>query len=114
MGTIPLMVSDAHLKAPEELKAPRRHERNQAELTHDERTAKRRLKKTHRKKALERKVESGQMTLAGLRERSEVLAKANKEAKLEVKKKGEVRDARKKIKGSELMAQASQQATAGV
>merc|ERR1719221_1478917 len=85
--TIPLMVSDAHLKAPEEIKAPRRHAREQEELTHDERAAKRRLKKAHRRKELERKVDTGKMTLSGLRERTEVLNRKNKEAKLEKEKK---------------------------
>lgn len=112
--TIPLMVSDAHLKAPEELKAPRRHEREQEELTHDERAAKRRLKKVKRKNELHRKVDKGEMTLSGLREREEKLNKKNKEAKLEKEKKGQPKEARKKIKGSEMMQKAQEANTAGV
>lgn len=113
--TIPLMVSDAHLKAPEEVKAPRRHEREQEELTHDERSAKRRLKKAKRRKEQDRKLDKGSMTLADRRDRTEALMLKNKEAKLEKEKKGTPKEAKKKIKGSELMAQAQEQATtAGV
>merc|ERR1712113_500216 len=81
--TIPLMVSDATLKAPEELRAPRRHAREKNELTHDENKARRRGKKTARKKALEQRVERGELSLSGMREREKKLAEKNKEAKQE-------------------------------
>merc|ERR1712039_27023 len=72
------------------------------------------LKKERRKKELHRKVEKGEMTLAGLRERTEVLSRKNKEAKLEKEKIGKPKEVRKKIKGSEMMAQAQEANTAGV
>merc|ERR1712187_80445 len=86
--TIPLMVSDATLKAPEELRAPRRHAREKNELTHEENVARRRGKKEARKKALERRVESGEMTLQGVRERQKKLDEKNKDAKREKENKG--------------------------
>merc|ERR1712187_32320 len=79
--TIPLMVSDALLKAPEELRAPRRHAREKNELTHDERTAARGRKKTMRRNALKQKVEKGEMSLSALKEREKKLNAKNQEAK---------------------------------
>jgi len=95
------------LKAPEELRAPRRHEREQAELSHEERKAVRHAKKVRRKKALERKVEEGQMSLGGLRQREKVLAEKNQDAKKEKAAKGEIKDQKKRLRASELLAQAA-------
>merc|ERR1711920_741477 len=99
--TIPLMVSDATLKAPEELRAPRRHAREKNELTHEENVARRRGKKEARKKALERRVESGEMTLQGAREREK-----KRREKEEKSKQGTVKETKKKLKASELFEQA--------
>eukprot|EP00434_Breviolum_minutum_P031233 symbB.v1.2.027622.t1/scaffold2810.1/size69760/4 len=79
--TIPLMVSDASLQAPEEAKAPRRHEKDQEELSPDEKAAVRRTRKVARKKGLERKVEGGEMSLKDRREREEKLQEKNQKAK---------------------------------
>jgi len=111
--TIPLMVSEASLKAPEELRAPRRHEREQAELTHEERAAVRRGKKVRRKKALQKKVEEGQMTLGGLRQREKVLAEKNQEAKREKSQKGQIKEQKKRLRASELLAQAAATVSGG-
>mmetsp|Transcript_81237 Transcript_81237/g.230115 ORF Transcript_81237/g.230115 Transcript_81237/m.230115 type:complete len:712 (+) Transcript_81237:136-2271(+) len=108
--TIPLLVSDAHLKAPEELRAPRRHERGRDELSHEERAAARRGKKAMRRKKLERKIETGEMTLAGRRERDQKLGAKNEEAKRDRAKKGEVKDRQKRLKASELLQEASENA----
>merc|ERR1719473_1796036 len=105
--TIPLMMSDALLKAPEEVRKPKRHEREQEELTHDERKAKRRLKKASRKHALHEKVEKGQLSVEGLREREAKLKEKNSAAKKERASLGEVKDARSKLRNSELLAQAA-------
>lgn len=106
--TIPLMISDATLKAPEELRAPRRHDRERNELTHDERTALRRAKKTARKHKLEQRVESGELTLAGMRERHEKLSQKNAEAKKAKKEIGAVKDkGKKRLRASELLEQAA-------
>merc|ERR1719506_1388474 len=48
--TIPLMMSDALLKAPEEVRAPRRHGKERNELGHDERKAARNAKKVGRRR----------------------------------------------------------------
>merc|ERR1712039_519144 len=106
--TIPLMVSDASLKAPEEMKAPRRHAREKNELTHDENKARRRGKKAARKKALEQKVERGEMTLSGMREREKKLAEKNKEAKQEKANKGVAKVGKQKLKASELFQAAAE------
>eukprot|EP00913_Durusdinium_trenchii_P023257 g21835.t1 len=86
--TIPLMVSDAQLQAPEEAKAPRRHakeklEGDHTELSPDEKAAVRRTRKVARKKTLERKVEGGEMSLKDRREREEKLEEKNQKAKAE-------------------------------
>ncbi|CAJ1403509.1 unnamed protein product [Effrenium voratum] len=106
--TIPLMVSDATLQAPEERKAPRRHVKDHSELAHDEKTAVRRSKKAARKKSLERKVEAGQMSLKGRRERDQKLQEKNKAAKAEKAAQGEVKDPKKRLKASELLQQAAE------
>lgn len=108
--TIPLLVSDAQLKAPEELRAPRRHERGREELNHEERAAARRLKKTMRKKKLEQKVEAGQMSREGLKERTKKLGEKNLEAKRELKNKGVVKDQKVRLRSSQLLAQAAENA----
>lgn len=112
--TIPLLMSDAVLKAPEEVRAPRRHARERNELTHEERDAARRLKKQGRKKKLERKVESGELSLAGMRERSAKLQEKNAEAKREKAKIGTVKDAKKRLRSTELLSQAAQNAASGL
>mmetsp|Transcript_126405 Transcript_126405/g.316012 ORF Transcript_126405/g.316012 Transcript_126405/m.316012 type:complete len:736 (+) Transcript_126405:74-2281(+) len=111
--TIPLMVSEATLKAPEELRAPRRHEREQAELSHEERTAVRRAKKARRKKALQTRVEEGQMTLGGLRQREKALAEKNQEAKREKAARGTIKEQKKRLRASELLAQAAATVSGG-
>jgi len=111
--TIPLMVSDAALRAPEELRAPRRHERNHEELTPDERTAVRRSKKERRKKALQGKVEEGDLSLGGLRERDKALGQKNAEAKQAKLSKGVPKEQRKRLRASELLAQAAQTVASG-
>ena len=50
---IPLIMSDAQLKAPEELFRHMKKSKEKVEMTHDERTAARRAKKGARRKALE-------------------------------------------------------------
>ncbi|CAE7922779.1 Mphosph10 [Symbiodinium necroappetens] len=81
--TIPLMVSDATLQAPEERRAPRRHVKDQAELTPDEKAAVRRTRKAARTKRLQDKVERGEMSLADRRARDAKLQEKNKAAKQE-------------------------------
>jgi len=105
--TIPLLVSDASLKAPEELRAPRRHERGREELSHSERVAARRAGKANRRKKLDRRVETGEMTLKGRREREEKLSAKNQEAKRENASKGEIKEQKKRLKASELLNQAA-------
>lgn len=105
--TIPLMVSDAQLQAPEELRKPRRHEKEQEELSHGERVAARRAKKGKRRKALEQKVTAGQLTLSGMREREKKLATKNQQVKEAESKKGQVKDAKKRIRSTELLSQAA-------
>mmetsp|Transcript_78844 Transcript_78844/g.244660 ORF Transcript_78844/g.244660 Transcript_78844/m.244660 type:complete len:304 (-) Transcript_78844:89-1000(-) len=105
--TIPLLASEAQLRAPEELRAPRRHARGREELGHEERTAARRAKKAARRRGLERRVERGELTLGGLRERNEKLADKNLEAKRERAKQGEIREQKKRLKASELLNQAA-------
>lgn len=112
--TIPLMVSDAHLKAPEELRAPRRHAKEQEELSHDERKAKRRNRKDQRRKALGRKVNEGKMTLADMRQREKKLAEANAAAKKDKDGKGKPKEQKTRIKSTELLAAAAAQATTDV
>jgi len=112
--TIPLVMSDAALKAPEELRAPRRHDKERGELTHEERTAARRAKKDVRRRKLDQKVESGEMTLAGRREREKKLMAANQRVKDEDSKKGTPVDLKKRLRSSELMAQAAENASADV
>lgn len=108
--TIPLMVSDAQLQAPEEAKAPRRHAKDHTELSPDEKAAVRRTRKVARKKTLERKVEGGEMSLKDRREREEKLEEKNQKAKAEKASKGQVKDQKKRLKASELLAQAAENA----
>eukprot|EP00440_Ansanella_granifera_P002752 gb/GFBE01003004.1/.p1 GENE.gb/GFBE01003004.1/~~gb/GFBE01003004.1/.p1 ORF type:complete len:720 (+),score=276.93 gb/GFBE01003004.1/:1-2160(+) len=112
--TIPLMVSDATLQAPEERKAPRRHVKDHAELNHEEKVAARRASKAARKKALHRKVEGGEMSLADKREREKRLQEKNKAAKEEKASRGEVKDKAKRVKASEMFEQAAQNAKSDV
>lgn len=109
--TIPLMMSDMLLKAPEEVRAPRRHERGRDELSHEERKAARRRKITMRRKKLEQKVDSGQMTREGLKEREKKLSEKNLEAKEARAKKGAIKDGKKRIRSTELLAQAAKNAS---
>mmetsp|Transcript_92991 Transcript_92991/g.165368 ORF Transcript_92991/g.165368 Transcript_92991/m.165368 type:complete len:692 (+) Transcript_92991:39-2114(+) len=112
--TIPLMVSDATLQAPEELKKARKHVKDHAELSHDEKTAVRRAKKAKRKKSLLDKVESGSMSLADRREREKKLKEKNMAAKQEKANVGQVKDAKKRLKASELLSQAASNARSDV
>lgn len=63
-----------------------------------------------RRKKLERKIETGEMTLAGRRERDQKLGAKNAEAKRDRAKKGEVKDRQKRLKASELLQEASENA----
>lgn len=108
--TIPLMVSDATLQTPEEKKSAHKHVKEHSELTHDEKAAVRRSKKTKRRKELGRKVEEGEMSLAGKRERDKKLQELNMAAKQEKASKGEVKERHKKLKASELLSQAADNA----
>jgi len=108
--TIPLLISDTTLRAPEELKAPRRHEKDHEELAHDERVALRRAKKARRRKGIEGKMESGEMTLSGKRARDKKLAEKNAEAKKEKAAKFVAKEAKKRIKSTELLSQAASNA----
>ncbi|CAE7533291.1 MPHOSPH10 [Symbiodinium pilosum] len=112
--TIPLMVSDATLQAPEERKAPRRHVKDQAELTPDEKAAVRRTRKAARSKRLQDKVESGEMSLAGRRERDAKLQEKNKAAKEEKAARGQVKEQKKRLKASELLSQAAENAKSDI
>jgi len=112
--TIPLMVSDASLKAPEEVRAPRRHDRERNELNHEERGATRRAKKVKRRRALEKKVEAGELTLAGMREREKKLQDKNAAAKREKANVGVARDPKKFLRASQLMEQAAENAKKGL
>merc|ERR1712048_1036627 len=112
--TIPLMVSDALLKAPEELRAPRRHAREKNELTHDERTAARGRKKTMRRNALKQKVEKGEMSLSDLKEREKKLNAKNQEAKRERAMKGVPKEHKKRLNATELLSQAAQKTSSDV
>mmetsp|Transcript_56705 Transcript_56705/g.183691 ORF Transcript_56705/g.183691 Transcript_56705/m.183691 type:complete len:730 (+) Transcript_56705:88-2277(+) len=113
--TIPLMMSQSTLKAPEELKAPRRHEREQAELDHEERGAVRRAKKVKRHKVMERRVVDGAMTLGTLRQREKDLGAKNQAAKEEraAKALGKPKEQKKRLKASELLEQAAKTASGG-
>lgn len=108
--TIPLLVSEATLKAPEEVRAPRRHDRERNELTHEGLGAVRRGKKAKRRRDLERKVESGELTLAGMREREQKLKEKNMKAKEERATRGEVKDTKKRVRASELLERAAHNA----
>eukprot|EP00928_Gymnodinium_smaydae_P031953 TRINITY_DN23281_c0_g2_i3.p1 TRINITY_DN23281_c0_g2~~TRINITY_DN23281_c0_g2_i3.p1 ORF type:complete len:788 (+),score=312.07 TRINITY_DN23281_c0_g2_i3:49-2364(+) len=109
--TIPLMMSEEGLKAPEEQRAPMRHAKGRDELDREERSAARRLKKTGRRKALTDKVESGEMSLAGMRERSKKLQQKNREAKEAEVAKGKIKEAKKRIRSTELLSQAASSAS---
>eukprot|EP00930_Biecheleria_cincta_P048137 TRINITY_DN3348_c1_g1_i2.p1 TRINITY_DN3348_c1_g1~~TRINITY_DN3348_c1_g1_i2.p1 ORF type:complete len:701 (-),score=230.30 TRINITY_DN3348_c1_g1_i2:135-2237(-) len=112
--TIPLMVSDATLQAPEEKKAARKHIKDHSELSHDEKAAVRRSKKVKRRKELGRKVEEGQMSLAGKRERDKKLQELNMAAKQEKASRGQVKERHKRLKASELLSQAAENAKSDV
>mmetsp|Transcript_4525 Transcript_4525/g.10545 ORF Transcript_4525/g.10545 Transcript_4525/m.10545 type:complete len:109 (+) Transcript_4525:3-329(+) len=79
-------------------------------MSHEERVAARRAKKTGRRKAVEQRVEKGEMSLAGMRERSEKLGEKNKAAKEEKASKGTVREQRKRLRASELLEKAAESA----
>lgn len=111
--TIPLVMSDASLKAPEEQRAPRRHAKGRDELDRDEKKAARGLKKAGRRKDLENKLEAGQVSVAGLRERADKLSAKNKEAKAKADGKGTPKDAKKRLRSTELLSQAAEAATQG-
>jgi len=111
--TIPLMMSDALLKAPEEVRAPRRHDRERNELTHEERKASRQAKKVGRRRGLEQRVEAGEITLSGMRERSAKLQEKNQDAKLDKAKQSQVVDAKKRLRSTDLLAQAAANASSG-
>merc|ERR1712039_571189 len=105
-------MSDAQLKAPEELKAPRRHAKERAELDHDERGAVRRANKERRRRQLTRRVEDGELSLAGMRERQAKLDAKNAQAKRERAAEREAPIERKgKLRTSQLLEQAAQNAT---
>jgi len=108
-----LMMSDALAKAPEEVRAPRRHLRERNELDHDERGAARRLKKAGRKKKVEQRVESGELSLAGMRQRTAKLSEKNADAKREKANVGAVKDAKKRLRSSDLLSQAAANAASG-
>jgi len=112
--TIPLMVSDATLQAPEEQRSARRHVKDHSELSHDEKVAVRRAKKTKRRKSLEQKVESGTMSLAGQREREKKLQEKNLAAKQEKASVGQVKDAKKRLRSTDLLSQAASNAQSDV
>merc|ERR1712137_1151881 len=77
MGNIPFLLSSATLKAPEELRKPRKHDREHNELDRAELDAVRQKKKVRRRKNLDRKLQSGALTLGGLRERKQALEDKN-------------------------------------
>lgn len=112
--TIPLMVSDATLHTPEEKKAALKHVKDHSELSHDEKAAVRRGKKAKRRKELGRKVEEGEMSLAGKRERDKKLQELNMAAKQEKASRGQVKERHKKLKASELLSQAADNAKSDV
>eukprot|EP00927_Polykrikos_kofoidii_P065162 TRINITY_DN60950_c0_g1_i1.p1 TRINITY_DN60950_c0_g1~~TRINITY_DN60950_c0_g1_i1.p1 ORF type:complete len:773 (+),score=197.87 TRINITY_DN60950_c0_g1_i1:74-2320(+) len=114
--TIPLMMSDAALKAPEEQRAPRRHSRGREEFSHEERVAARRLKKEGRRKALNRRVEENEISIKGMRERSAKLEAKNREAKREAaaKSMGAVKGSKTRLRSTELLAQAAESAASSV
>merc|ERR1712232_1393147 len=100
--------------APEELQAPRRHERGQNELNHDEHVAARRAKKAKRRKSLEQKVNKGEITLKGLQEREAKLAQKNMEAKQERASQGAIKEAKKRLRASDLLSQAAENAASDI
>merc|ERR1711862_446142 len=88
--TIPVVVSDMLLKAPEE------------------------VRKSRRARSLLQKVERGELPLAGLRERSRVLSAKNAAEKQEKGKLGALPDApKKRLRASELLQQASENVSTG-
>mmetsp|Transcript_9054 Transcript_9054/g.21625 ORF Transcript_9054/g.21625 Transcript_9054/m.21625 type:complete len:694 (+) Transcript_9054:38-2119(+) len=113
---MPVHVSDAVLKAPEEVKPPDGRDKADNELTREERTAQRRQRKHQRIKATLKRVQEGDLTLSGLEERAAKLQEKNKLAKQAMKdqKAGVDRKAAKKtkIKSTELLAMAGEAANA--
>jgi len=113
--TIPLTMSDASLKAPEEVSAPMKHLRAHEELDVEEKAAARSLKKTKRRRALQKRVESGEISLSGLRERDKKLAAKNKEEKEAKKNIGKPKEAKaKRLKVTEMLEAASKITAADV
>mmetsp|Transcript_44565 Transcript_44565/g.105623 ORF Transcript_44565/g.105623 Transcript_44565/m.105623 type:complete len:786 (+) Transcript_44565:54-2411(+) len=111
--TIPLMVSEAFVKAPEEVRAPMKHVKTQEELTHEEKKAVRRNSKAARKKKLEGRVTSGEMTVAGMRERTRKLQEKNALVKKAEAEKGQIKERKKKLNANELLSQAAKNASSG-
>mmetsp|Transcript_19222 Transcript_19222/g.42637 ORF Transcript_19222/g.42637 Transcript_19222/m.42637 type:complete len:695 (-) Transcript_19222:241-2325(-) len=113
---MPVHVSDAVLKAPEEVKPPDGRDKADNELTREERTAQRRQRKHQRIRATLKRVQEGDLTLSGLEERATKLREKNKLAKQAVRdqKAGVDRKAGKKtkIKSTELLAMAGEAANA--
>merc|ERR1719240_68942 len=72
-------------------------------------------KKVRRRKSLDRKLQSGALTLGGLRERKQALEDKNQMVKKERAEKGRIKEPRKKrIRATELLSQAAETATGGV
>merc|ERR1719161_3292254 len=113
--TIPLTMSDASLKAPEEMSARLKHLRSHEELGVEEKAAVRNKKKTRRRRALQKKVESGQMSLSGMRERNKKLAEKNMKEKEDKKKIGQPKEVKpKRLRVTEMLEAASKTTAADV
>jgi hypothetical protein len=84
------------------------------ELDQDELKAVRRANKQKRKNKLLTSVQEGAQTVAELRKRQEGLDKKNKIAKEKKENKGVVKDRKKKMRSTELLALAGENALAGV
>lgn len=111
--TIPLMVSRATRSAPTEQKDSKRvPEKTREEMNTDEKKARRRAKKYMRKAAMKQRLETGNMTLEGKKERDSKLAEKNKKEKAEARaaKLGIDHKAnrRTKIRSTDLLAKAAE------
>jgi len=115
--TVPVTMSDAQRKAPEEVKAPE-PEKASHEMSREERKALRGAKKRRRKQAVKGKLGEGRMTLHEAIDRQQKLTDKNKQAKEDRLSKRaigltgseaerEKRRAQKRIKSTDLLAQAS-------
>lgn len=72
-------------------------------------------KKVRRRKSLDRRLQSGALTLGGLRERKQALEDKNQMVKKERAEIGRIKEPRKKrIRSTELLSQAAETATTGV